>query len=130
MNNEVDVNKIIEPMKKEVKRPVMKALSMILIPLSICLILIISCIYLSYYMKIFKEATLTEEDWKKYEVNEDNALYGDRAGCGSYEEYKEKVWEEQGYAEIPFIPIILITIGIGAFGIIARNSYKKGQEEG
>lgn len=59
MNNEVDVNKIIEPMKKEVKRPVMKALSMILIPLSICLILIISCIYLSYYMKIFKEATLT-----------------------------------------------------------------------
>lgn len=130
MKNEVEINEIIEPIKKEVKRPIMKALSMILIPLSLCLILTISCIYLSYYMEIFEEATITEEEWKEYEAKEDNPLYGVRAGCGSYEEYKERVWEEQGYSEIPFVPIILITIGMGAFGIIAKNSYKKGQEEG
>lgn len=130
MKNKVEINEIIEPIKKEVKRPIMKALSMILIPLSLCLILTISCIYLSYYMEIYDEATLTEEEWEKYEANAGNFLYGLHAGCGSYEEYKEKVWEEQGYAEIPFLPIILITIGIGTFGIIARNSYKKGQEEG
>lgn len=129
MKNEVEINEIIEPIKKEVKRPIMKALSMILIPLSLCLILTISCIYLSYYMEIFEEATITEEEWKEYEAKEDNPLYGVRAGCGSYEEYKERVWEEQGYSEIPFVPIILITIGMGAFGIIAKNSYKKGQEE-
>lgn len=129
MKNEVEINEIIEPIKKEVKRPIMKALSMILIPLGLCLILTISCIYLSYYMEIFEEATITEEEWKEYEAKEDNPLYGVRAGCGSYEEYKERVWEEQGYSEIPFVPIILITIGMGAFGIIAKNSYKKGQEE-
>lgn len=123
-NKEIE---IIEPIKKEVKRPLMKAISKITIPLTIFLVLLIGTIYFSFYLETYEEASITEKEWEEYEEMGPSikSIYG---GFGSYDEYKESVWEND-YSMIPLELLIGITIGSGVLGFVSRNAYKKGQEE-
>lgn len=127
MKNKDEEVKIVEPIKKEVKRPLMKAISMITIPLTIFLVLLIGTIYLSYYSKIYEASSITDEEWEEYEEMGPSikSIYG---GFESYDEYKESVWENEIYSDIPFELLIGITIGSGVIGFISRSAYKKGQE--
>lgn len=92
--------KVIKPIEKEVKRPMMKAIYKVAIPLSICILLALLTIYLGYVAEVSEEADTTPEEW-----------------------------EDMGYNIVPFGPLIIGGIGLGVLGIVARNSYKKGQEE-
>ena len=127
MKNKDEEVKIVEPIKKEVKRPLMKAISMITIPLTIFLVLLIGTIYLSYYSKIYEASSITDEEWEEYEEMGPSikSIYG---GFESYDEYKESVWENEIYSDIPFELLIGITIGSGVIGFISRSAYKKGHE--
>lgn len=123
-NKEIE---IIEPIKKEVKRPLMKAISKVTIPLTIFLVLLIGTIYFSFYLEIYEGASITEKEWEEYEEMGPSikSIYG---GFGSYDEYKESVWDND-YSMIPLELLIGITIGSGVLGFVSRNAYKKGQEE-
>ena len=128
MKEKNEENEIINPIKKEVKRPIMKAISMIAIPLTIFFTLVVILIYWSFYTEVYRGASVTAQEWKEY-MTASKTSVGSYAGCSNYEEYKDNVWEEQGYSEIPFVPIVIVLIGLGTLGIIARKSYKEGQEE-
>lgn len=123
-NKEIE---IIEPIKKEVKRPLMKAISKVTIPLTIFLVLLIGTIYFSFYLETYEGASITEKEWEEYEEMGPSikSIYG---GFGSYDEYKESVWDND-YSMIPLELLIGITIGSGVLGFVSRNAYKKGQEE-
>ena len=123
-NKEIE---IIEPIKKEVKRPLMKAISKVTIPLTIFLVLLIGTIYFSFYLETYEGASITEKEWEEYEEMGPSikSIYG---GFGSYDEYKENVWDND-YSMIPLELLIGITIGSGVLGFVSRNAYKKGQEE-
>ena len=123
-NKEIE---IIEPIKKEVKRPLMKAISKVTIPLTIFLVLLIGTIYFSFYLEIYEGASITEKEWEEYEEMGPSikSIYG---GFGNYDEYKESVWDND-YSMIPLELLIGITIGSGVLGFVSRNAYKKGQEE-
>lgn len=123
-NKEIE---IIEPIKKEVKRPLMKAISKVTIPLTIFLVLLIGTIYFSFYLETYEGASITEKEWEEYEEMGPSikSIYG---GFGNYDEYKESVWDND-YSMIPLELLIGITIGSGVLGFVSRNAYKKGQEE-
>lgn len=123
-NKEIE---IIEPIKKEVKRPLMKAISKVTIPLTIFLVLLIGTIYFSFYLETYEGSSITEKEWEEYEEMGPSikSIYG---GFGSYDEYKESVWKSD-YSMIPLELLIGITIGSGVLGFVSRNAYKKGQEE-
>lgn len=123
-NKEIE---IIEPIKKEVKRPLMKAISKVTIPLTIFLVLLIGTIYFSFYLETYEGASITEKEWEEYEEMGPSikSIYG---GFGNYDEYKESVWKSD-YSMIPLELLIGITIGSGVLGFVSRNAYKKGQEE-
>ena len=56
---------VVVPIEKNVKRPFMKALSMIAIPLSICITLIGILMYMSFYMEVVTLAKeVTDEEYK------------------------------------------------------------------
>lgn len=121
-------NEVVEPIRKEVKRPFMKAMSIILIPLSIFLILVVICTYFAFYTDVDDYASLTPDEWKENSKGFTTSI-GTYIGCSSYEEFKNEVWEQLGYSKIPIFPIIVIAIASGSFGIIARISYKESQKE-
>lgn len=123
-NKEIE---IIEPIKKEVKRPLMKSISKVTIPLTIFLVLLIGTIYFSFYLETYEGASITEKEWEEYEEMGPSikSIYG---GFGNYDEYKESVWDND-YSMIPLELLIGITIGSGVLGFVSRNAYKKGQEE-
>lgn len=123
-NKEIE---IIEPIKKEVKRPLMKSISKVTIPLTIFLVLLIGTIYFSFYLETYEGASITEKEWEEYEEMGPSikSIYG---GFGNYDEYKESVWDND-YSMIPLELLIGITIGSGLLGFVSRNAYKKGQEE-
>ena len=101
-------NEVVEPIRKEVKRPFMKAMSIILIPLSIFLILVVICTYFAFYTDVDDYASLTPDEWKEDSKGFTTSI---------------------GYSKIPIFPIIVIAIASGSFGIIARISYKESQKE-
>ena len=59
-------NEIVSPIKKEVKRPLMKAISMIAIPLAITIFLALITIYLGYVAEVSEYANATTEEWEEY----------------------------------------------------------------
>lgn len=121
-------SEIIEPIKKEVKRPLMKAMSMILIPLSIFCILIVITVYWAFYTDVDDYAAITPEEWEVYANGFDTPI-GFYTECNSYEEFKNQVWEEEGFSKIPIASIIVIAMASGILGIIARRAYKESQKE-
>ena len=121
-------HEVIEPIKKEVKKPLMKAMSMILIPLSIFCILIAVITYWAFYTDINDYASVTPEEWEEYS-NGFTTPIGTYIGCNNYEEFKDQVWEEEGFSKIPLTLIIMIAIVSGSFGIVARKAYKESQKE-
>lgn len=121
-------NEIVSPIKKEVKKPFMKAISMIAIPLSITIFLALITIYLGYVAEVREYANVTPEEWEEYRTA-NKTIVGSVAGSSNYEEYKEKVWQQQGYEMIPFIPIAIGGVGLLILGIVARKSYIEGQKE-
>lgn len=121
--------KVIKPIEKEVKRPMMKAIYKVAIPLSICILLALLTIYLGYVAEVSEEADTTPEEWEEYRKAGETSVGYAEANSSNYEEYKALVWEDMGYNIVPFGPLIIGGIGLGVLGIVARNSYKKGQEE-
>ena len=122
-------NEIVSPIKKEVKRPWMKAISMIAIPLAITIFLALITIYLGYVAEVSEYANATPEEWEEDRTAGETSVGPALAGSSNYEEYKEKVWQQQGYEMIPFIPITIGGVGLLILGIVARKSYIEGQKE-
>ena len=129
MRSKSEKEKVIKPIEKEVKRPMMKAIYKVAIPLSICILLALLTIYLGYVAEVSDEADTTPEEWEEYRKAGETSVGYAEANSSNYEEYKAFVWEDMGYNIVPFGPLIIGGIGLGVLGIVARNSYKKGQEE-
>ncbi len=129
MRSKSEKEKVIKPIEKEVKRPMMKAIYKVAIPLSICILLALLTIYLGYVAEVSEEADTTPEEWEEYRKAGETSVGYAEANSSNYEEYKALVWEDMGYNIVPFGPLIIGGIGLGVLGIVARNSYKKGQEE-
>lgn len=129
MRSKSEKEKVIKPIEKEVKRPMMKAIYKVAIPLSICILLALLTIYLGYVAEVSDEADTTPEEWEEYRKASETSVGYAEANSSNYEEYKALVWEDMGYNIVPFGPLIIGGIGLGVLGIVARNSYKKGQEE-
>ena len=129
MRSKSEKEKVIKPIEKEVKRPMMKAFYKVAIPLSICILLALLTIYLGYVAEVSEEADTTPEEWEEYRKAGETSVGYAEANSSNYEEYKALVWEDMGYNIVPFGPLIIGGIGLGVLGIVARNSYKKGQEE-
>lgn len=129
MRSKSEKEKVIKPIEKEVKRPMMKAIYKVAIPLSICILLALLTIYLGYVAEVSEEADTTPEEWEEYRRAGETSVGYAEANSSNYEEYKALVWEDMGYNIVPFGPLIIGGIGLGVLGIVARNSYKKGQEE-
>ena len=129
MRSKNEKEKVIKPIEKEVKRPMMKAIYKVAIPLSICILLALLTIYLGYVAEVSDEADTTPEEWEEYRKAGETSVGYAEANSSNYEEYKALVWEDMGYNIVPFGPLIIGGIGLGVLGIVARNSYKKGQEE-
>ena len=129
MRSKSEKEKVIKLIEKEVKRPMMKAIYKVAIPLSICILLALLTIYLGYVAEVSEEADTTPEEWEEYRKAGETSVGYAEANSSNYEEYKALVWEDMGYNIVPFGPLIIGGIGLGVLGIVARNSYKKGQEE-
>ena len=129
MRSKSEKEKVIKPIEKEVKRPMMKAIYKVAIPLSICILLALLTIYLGYVAEVSEEADTTPEEWEEYRKAGETSVGYAEANSSNYEEYKALVWEDMGYNIVPFGPLIIGGIGLGVLGIVARKSYKKGQEE-
>ncbi len=129
MRSKSEKEKVIKPIEKEVKRPMMKAIYKVAIPLSICILLALLTIYLGYVAEVSEEADTTPEEWEEYRKAGETSVGYAEANSSNYEEYKALVWEDMGYNIVPFGPLIIGGIGLGVLGIVARNSYKKCQEE-
>lgn len=129
MRSKSEKEKVMKPIEKEVKRPMMKAIYKVAIPLSICILLALLTIYLGYVAEVSDEADTTPEEWEEYRKAGETSVGYAEANSSNYEEYKALVWEDMGYNIVPFGPLIIGGIGLGVLGIVARNSYKKGQEE-
>ena len=122
-------NEIVSPVKKEVKRPLMRAISMIAIPLAITIFLALIAIYLGYVAEVSEEADTTPEEWEEYRRAGETSVGYAEANSSNYEEYKALVWEDMGYNIVPFGPLIIGGIGLGVLGLVARKSYIEGQKE-
>ena len=129
MRSKSEKEKVMKPIEKEVKRPMMKAIYKVAIPLSICILLALLTIYLGYVAEVSEEADTTPEEWEEYRKAGETSVGYAEANSSNYEEYKALVWEDMGYNIVPFGPLIIGGIGLGVLGIVARKSYKKGQEE-
>ncbi len=129
MRSKSEKEKVMKPIEKEVKRPMMKAIYKVAIPLSICILLALLTIYLGYVAEVSDEADTTPEEWEEYRKAGETSVGYAEANSSNYEEYKALVWEDMGYNIVPFGPLIIGGIGLGVLGIVARKSYKKGQEE-
>ena len=129
MRSKSEKEKVIKPIEKEVQRPMMTAFYKVAIPLSICILLALLTIYLGYVAEVSEEADTTPEEWEEYRKAGETSVGYAEANSSNYEEYKALVWEDMGYNIVPFGPLIIGGVGLGVLGIVARNSYKKGQEE-
>lgn len=115
---------IIKPIEKEVKRPFMKLLSRIAIPLSVVLLAVYMFLFIGYSWDLKLAEELTAEEWQKNKYEEKWFEY-DIAGCGSFEEYEEQTDKQYAVRK----PVLLIG-GISiVVGIASKNAYKSGQEE-
>ncbi len=125
MEKEVSNSKLI---KKEVKRPFMKSLYLILRPLAI-IIISLGLIFLSYYeMDVLDLKNKSSDEWGTERYSGLCGIEHNPGLCSDYEEYKEKVWERE-YAPM-HIEIILPTgIILLIVSFVAYKSYKIGQEE-
>ena len=114
--------------KKEVKRPFMKSLSLILRPLSMILISL-SIIALSYYgMDMLEIKKSPDSEWGTEHIYGLCGFEHSPKYCSDYEEYKEKVWERE-YSST-HIEILLPTgIILLIISFVAYKSYKIGQED-
>ena len=117
-------DEIIKPIEKKVKRPFMKLLSRIAIPLSVALLAVYMFLFIGYSWDLKLAEDLTVEEWEenKYEIK---MFEYDLAGCGSFEEYKEQTDEEYAIKN----PILFTGIILGIVGFVSKNAYKSGQED-
>ena len=129
MRSKSEKEKVIKPIEKEVKRPMMKAIYKVAIPLSICILLALLTIYLGYVAEVSEEADTTPEEWEEYRRAGETSVGYAEANSSNYEEYKALVWEDMGYNIVPFGPLIIGGIGLGVLGLVARKSYIEGQKE-
>ena len=129
MRSKSEKEKVIKPIEKEVKRPMMKAIYKVAIPLSICILLALLTIYLGYVAEVSEEADTTPEEWEEYRKAGETSVGYAEANSSNYEEYKALVWEDMGYNIVPFGPLIIGGIGLGVLGLVARKSYIEGQKE-
>ena len=129
MGKEKKTEEVVVPIEKTVKRPFMKALSMIAIPLSICVTLIGILMYMSFYMEVVTLAKeVTDEEWVEYGKDYKRESMSFYAGYKSYDDYVDRKWEED-YEKLPIAETICIGVGIGIVGIVSKKAYKAGQEE-
>lgn len=115
---------IIKPIEKDVKRPFMRLLSKITIPLAITLLAIFMFLHSAYSWDLNLARTNTAEDWKNFSTAEEWEV-GDYAGCSSFEEYKEKFDEKYSIKNT----ILLAGLASAIVGFVSRNAYKAGQED-